>query len=76
MSTSKKLITLIVGTVGVLVVTLGIVGYLVLSSSGNENAKKTLVLAQKSMQMEIDTKLEVLALVHAFLGHGYQPSLI
>ena len=61
MSISKKLIALIVGTVGVLVATLGLVGYLFISSSGNENAQKTVALAQRSMQMEIDSKLEAFA---------------
>ena len=58
MSISKKLTVLIVGTVGILVATLSFVGYLSISSSGNDNAQNTLSLAQKSMQSNIDAKLE------------------
>ena len=58
MSISKKLIALIVGTVGILATTLGLVGYFIISSSGNENAQKTLRAAQKSMQTSIEAKSE------------------
>ncbi|MDR2800709.1 MAG: methyl-accepting chemotaxis protein, partial [Desulfovibrio sp.] len=58
MSISKKLITLVVGTVSALVVALGVVGYLIISSSGNENALRTLEISQKSTQSAVDAKLE------------------
>ena len=61
MSISKKVNSLVVCTVGILVAALGFVGYLTISSSGNESAKKTLIIAQRSMQMEIDSKLESFA---------------
>ncbi|MDR2669841.1 MAG: methyl-accepting chemotaxis protein [Desulfovibrio sp.] len=61
MSISKKLIALVVGTISTLVVALGIVGYLIIFSSGNEYAWKTLGIAQKSMQSAIDAKLESFA---------------
>ena len=57
-SISKKLIALIVGTVGVLVAIFGIIGYFSISSFGNESAKKMVSVAQESVQSNFDTVLE------------------
>ncbi|MDR2504170.1 MAG: methyl-accepting chemotaxis protein [Deltaproteobacteria bacterium] len=69
MSIAKKLIVLVVATVVVIVISLGIVGYLIISSSGDENALKALDITKKSMQAEVDAKLESYSILAQMLGH-------
>lgn len=69
MSISMKLIKLIIGTVSVLVITLGIVGFYVISSASNENAQQALATAQKTVQSHIDAKLEACSVYAQMLEH-------
>ncbi len=59
MSIFKKLFSLVVGTVLCLVLTLVTVGYLLISRSGDETARKQLATFSDSMQSDVDNALEV-----------------
>ena len=62
MSISRKIAALITSSILCLVITLGIVAYMLILASGNESASKTLKISQKAMQANVDAALSSMSM--------------
>lgn len=62
MSISRKIALLLISTVLCLVITLGVVAYMLILTSGNETATKTLKISQKTLQTHVDAMLSSLSM--------------